>query len=90
MDFSGKMRFGDDSDGFFRFFFLDVHKMAPKPLTPKQLEQNLRDPSKADWSGLDPKDVRVSLGPALTEEQMIEYCRQNGIAAPSIIRNKSR
>ena len=59
-----------------------------KKLTVSQLKKNLESPSMADWSGLDPKDVRVGLGPALTEEQMIEYCRQNGIKAPTIIRKQ--
>ena len=59
-----------------------------KKMTLSQLKKNLDSPATADWSGLDPKDVRVGLGPALTEEQMIEYCRKNGIQAPTIIRKQ--
>jgi len=59
------------------------HTQKPK-LSVSQLTKNLRDPANADWSSLDPKDVRVGLGPVMTEEQMREYCKQNGIHAPTI------
>lgn len=62
--------------------------MAPskkqQKLSVSQLTRNLRDPVNADWSTLDPKDVRVGLGPVMTEEQMRAYCEQNGIRAPTI------
>jgi hypothetical protein len=50
----------------------------------KQLKKNLRNPKNADWSTLDPKEVRVGLGPVMTEDQMIEYCKQHGIRTPTI------
>jgi hypothetical protein len=49
-----------------------------------QLKKNLKDPRNADWSTLDPKDVRVGLGPVMTEDQMLAYCKQHGIKAPTI------
>jgi hypothetical protein len=74
---------------FCRIFFLGPdHTMAPpkkqQKLSVSQLTKNLRDPANADWSSLDPKDVRVGLGPVMTEEQMRAYCEQNGIGAPTI------
>ena len=64
-------------------------KSTAPSMTAAQVEQNLKDPLAADWSTLNPKDVRVGLGPLMTEEQMMAYCKQHGIAAPFIAGNVS-
>lgn len=60
-----------------------------KSMTAAQVKENLKDPLHADWSTLDPKDVRVGLGPVMTEDQMLKYCEQHGIKAPFIAGNVS-
>ena len=57
----------------------------PKKLDADAVRRNIANPDQADWRGLDPKDVRMSMGPIMTDAQMIEFCRKNGIQAPSIL-----
>lgn len=44
--------------------------------------------SGVDWSKVtvDPKDLRVQMGPMLTEEQFKLYCKETGTTNPTIIR----
>ena len=65
------------------------HKTTKPSMTAAQVKENLKDPLAADWSTLNPKDVRVGLGPVMTEDQMIAYCQQHGIKAPFIAGNVS-
>lgn len=49
--------------------------------------------ARIDWASMtdelrDPKNISVELGPALTEEQFKQYCKQNGIGAPKIVKSK--
>jgi len=54
-------------------------------LTEEELKKMLQNPLGADWSKLRPEDVGVSMGAAMTEEQMKAYCAQQGIR-PNIIK----
>jgi hypothetical protein len=47
-----------------------------------------------DWSSMmngdalkDPKNLKVQFGPMLTEEQFKEYCTDNGIKNPAVVKN---
>jgi hypothetical protein len=46
--------------------------------------------SKADWAKqkIQPKDLKVELGPMLTYEQMMDYCKSTGAGAPHVIHTK--
>jgi len=56
-------------------------------LTEDQLKKMLENPAAADWSKLKGDDVRISMGKALTEEEMRAYCAQNNIQ-PTIMKSK--
>ena len=55
-------------------------------LTPEEIKQMLRDPAKADWSKISPRDIGFSLGKPMTEAEMNAYCQQNGINQPTIVK----
>ena len=56
-------------------------------------EDRQRQARKVDWASMtddgpiDPKDLKVELGPMLTEEQFKRYCQSKGIA-PTIVKTK--
>jgi hypothetical protein len=60
-------------------------------LTPELIMQYMQDPSSVDFSRvtIDPGDIKMQMGRALTEEEFKKHCRDNNIA-PQIVKSNPK
>lgn len=60
-------------------------------LTPEMIMQYMQDPSSVDFSKvrIDPGDVRMQMGRALTEEEFKKHCQDNKIT-PQIVKSAKK
>ena len=58
------------------------------PLTPELIMKYMQDPSSVDFSkvSIDPGDIKMQMGRALTEEEFKKHCRENNIT-PQIVKS---